>query len=289
MPSLREVTREQFANGTTVDGGTRLERALADLIARFNRLRPRDMRRRWFPAIYTSGYMPSALDVLGVAVQQRAPWLSVANVTGITVANPPPLGLQNTWRNKGLRNVLIDPDTGVGDQLAWTTAFYFGKPVIVTGVSLHLGTDGVQFTNGFAYTAAAPAPKTSLPADDVVVELAVDNPWTGHDALSGAQAFLRTQFNLQHHLFNPVGTAPGGFVDGAPAFASNVLYAAARKNPEGVIYWQPDLNLPLPGKSTARLSFIIPQYDDPLWSSWGAFPWRTQYCAWTLHVLEAAE
>jgi hypothetical protein len=128
-----------------------------------------------------------------------------------------------------------------------------------------------------------------LPADDVVVELAVDNPWTSHDSLSGAQAFLRTQFNLRQHDFNPAGTVPGGFVDGAPAFAPNAAFAAARKNPEGVMFWRPDLNLALPAKSTARLSFVIPEYDDPLWSTWGALPWTEQYYAWSLHVLEAAE
>lgn len=283
MASLREVTRNQFADGTTIDGGTRLEQALADLVQRFNAILPRDKKRRWFPATYTGGYMPT-----NNALQPRAPWLSAANVLGITAVAPaPPGGLQNEWRNKGLRNVLIDPDDGNGDQLVWTTAFYFGKPVIVTGISLMLGTDNVNFANTFAYTAVAPAPKTNLPSDDVVVELSVDHPWLGHNALAGAQEFLRTQFKLNAHAFTVV--APTGFVDAVPPFAFNAAYAAAAPYPNGTMFWQPDLNIALPDKANVRLAFVIPEYSAAGWSGWGGIPWSTQYYSWTLHVLEAAE
>jgi len=283
MGSIREITREQFADGTTIDAGTRIERALADLVQRFNALLPRDRKRRWFPATYTGGYMPT----IRAGAQGNAPWLSAANVAGLTVVNVPFGGIQNEWRNKGIRNVLIDPDNGNGDQLVWTTALYFGKPVIVTGLSLFLGSDESYYFNTFRYQAGAPAPKTSLPGDDVVVELAVDHPWNGHAPLAGAQEFLRTQFKLNAHAFAPV--APAAFADGTPGFAINAAYAAAKKYPNGVMLWQPDLNIALPDKSTARLSFTIPEYSNPAWANWSGSPWQAQYYSWALHVLEAAE
>ena len=274
MPSLREVTQEQFSDGTAIDAGTRVERALADLVAKFNGVPARNVKRRWFPAVVTGGHMPSN------TAQLRAPWLSAANVAGLTSVAAPVGGMQNEWRNKGLRNVLIDPDVLNGDQLVWTTALHFERPVIVTGISLFLLADGVYYTNTFAFTGAAPAPKTGLPSDDVFVELAVDSPWRSEDAMAGAQEFLRTQFRLDGYAFNPSNAALAGYVDPVPLFAANAAYGAARKNPEGAAFWKPDLNIALPERSDVRLAFCVPLYPNAGWSGWGILPWRTQYCSW---------
>lgn len=303
--SIRELTTEQTSDGTTIDGN-RLERMLADAVRRFNAIRRGDRVRAWVPTTYVGGYTPSYGLVDGTASTQASPpFVPIFHDRTVNVVPtiPTPLGLpSNPFRNKGQKNLNVVPNTpATQDQLAWTTAFFFRRPVIVSAYSLTMMAPKFPFYKGntFHYVTAAhplPWPQGDPWSDDLFVQLAVDNPFSPEARMLADTEITRANFRLDAWRYSANAAAPATPL--LPLFAPNAAYVAANKLRIGVCLEMENLNLPLPANSRARLCLTIPRYPTGFNSGWtpaggggtGAVdelhPWARQSWSWTLTVLE---
>ena len=298
--SIRELTTEQTSDGTTIDGN-RLERMLTDTLRRFNALRRGDRVRAWVPNTYVGGYSPNMGTVAapGGCSQSLPPWIPIFHdKSASSVVGATPTGLpSNPFRNKGQRNLNVDPmnNPTSQSQLAWTTAFYFRRPVIVTAYSLTmLVPDFAAYSgNTFAYVTAAhplPWPQGNAPSDDLFVQLAVDNPFSQEARLLANTELTRYGFKLdsQRYSGDPATIAATPLV---PAFAPNATYGVNDRLRIGICVEADNLNIPLPANSRARLCFAIPRYPTTFNTGWTpvvdeTHPQGRQSYSWTLTVLE---
>lgn len=293
MPSLREFTKQQFADLLTADGN-RIEQALDDLLRRFNAVRKGDRRRRWVPQKVVGGYMPAAPPIPPVAhpatEQGRTPWLYVDNVAASTVA-PQPASFANLHRLKGYRNPRILNNAMPADrQLAWTVALSFGNPVIVTAVSVVLARDAT-YPNDWTWAVGTPAgypapPTLGTGVTDFFVELSVDNPFQPENRQLNEPEFHRLGQDLLDEQVNrdmPT-TAAGGFTDFTPNHPT-VL--------QGVCVQFRNRNVPIPRDSRVRFAMLLPHYVDGYVNGWkpaaGYVPWNRQVYSWSISYLESVE
>lgn len=279
--SLREW-RDQFAPGSTADGN-RLERLLRDVMARFNRLQPRDVRRRWVLNRYVWGGQQSQPYQ---SVQQQLPWMPIHNDLSaarlVTGTSHPIDGVSNPFRVKGTAVPDIDPTglLGTGQQWCVSNALAFTRPTILTGISLVMATD-TDFQNSFQYTAPTPPPSRTAgdPVDDFTLTLEIDDPFNPTTRSLTAVEFQRARLRADAWPLTPIVPAPG-WANFAPVFPGGV--------PGGVLLWADQLNIPLPRSSKARLSLVIPEYVGYTcgWAANSGKPWQNQRLTMTLDVLE---
>lgn len=97
--SLREITDEQFTEGTTIDG-TRIDSALEDVVNRVNNIRKGDIATRFVQKQFVFGYQPfsypesetRALDATKLTYRRsftRFPWTFIANNEHTTIDPQP--------------------------------------------------------------------------------------------------------------------------------------------------------------------------------------------------------
>jgi len=183
----RVITKEQFSEGTTIDGD-RIDNAMSDVVERVNNVPYGDLRKRWVPITYVAGWTPQSpktLEASGPDTTKSAageiiathhwPWLPVKNtsagvVTGTLGADPANDGnlITNPFRLKGASVPGIFPygiadgttstytpaSASIGAQYAWTRSWFLEKPSILSRIDLILeldhasaGTDADGITN----------------------------------------------------------------------------------------------------------------------------------------------
>jgi hypothetical protein len=288
MPNtIREVTREQFSDGTSADGN-RLERMLADVVARVNGIRKGDKTRPRFPWRIVGGYMPSYSN------QGILPFLPIFNTTGRIIGTAPVGAPVNFGRIKGTFNSEIEAYNAVvvDNQLAWSTTMFFPQPVTITHLYVGLYADPAgwaTFVNNWQFGAGHPNHTNGDPSDDLIVDLAVDSPFSPENRAQTNSEIHKWGMKLNGHRFSTQATG-AAFVDMLPPFAPNALYAAGNPNsPElGIAIDLRNLNIPIPIGSRVRLSIVIPQYRAGYASGWGALPVRSQYYNWKIAGLKSA-
>ena len=287
MPSLRRATKEQFADGTTIDGN-RIDRALQDLVNRWNAIQPMDLRRRWLPSYFIFGYQGQSQLYAG-GTQPQQPWLNVENLaTGVT-GGVPEEGIQNVQRIRGTK-VLPDP----GGHVSWTIAMHFIEPCILRNFHVTFHTPyaaaPTEFTNDWAWAAPLPAGRSvNDPPNDVVIEMAVDNPFIKELRSKSDSEVLRGSFELDAQFHAPAGMANHTHVmDGLPALTGI--------KPDGVSIVAEGLNVPIPRESRVRFSVCLPLWDFTLVGSpWGltgppvAQIYETQFYSGGFTILEATK
>lgn len=235
--SSRQVTRLQFSAKTTIDGN-RLDKALGDVVDRYNGIRKRDLARRFIANQVVMGWMPAPTDL-----QWPPPFVSSynSNAQYWVGAALPKAGVQNTYRAKGTLWGALAPDppttAPTRDQYLWTTAFFCKRPAVLDALSFDLVTDRV-FTYG---NFAGPT------ADNVIaVAVQIDNPYAPEDASQSAVVVHKVDFIADAQQFSAVAVpALGAFPDMSPIHPEGL--------PKGVAIDLQRINIPIPRDSRVRL------------------------------------
>lgn len=285
--SLREITKEQFADGTTADGN-RLDIALGDLVLSTNNIPPRWMRRRFVHTQFVRHMLPVDYNA-PTLVQDNPPFLLTRNLDSQVTGTAPADGLQNEWRLKG---EVIDGipfanyDNQVQGIYAWTSSLYFRKPVIITGWSVRTWQPSVyDLDNTWVWGTDPPEGKnTSESQDDLFLEISVDNPFN-------MEARNLNDIEL-HKIRFPVNSQQmASTLPGSPTNDPSTAVLAV-KDPAVWVHLD-NLCIPLHRDTRARFSIAIPQYssgglDVSGWqgSSNAWDPWQSTSFSITLTVLE---
>lgn len=289
MPkSLREITTEQFSNGTTADGN-RIERALEDFFGKFNSIPQRNIPRRWVPQRIVGGWLPCDPNR---NVQGPMPFMSIQNLQQDTLDQLTPVGgFQNVLRFKGTQTPGINLNDGslTDSQWAWSQAFCLNRPVILTGFTVSIQTDKLSeakatYINTLAYGVSPPPTKTTGEwVNDVSVEVSSDSLFLAEQRNLDSIDAHRGQFSFRTEVFSPVSTVNPAH-EMLPPHPCNTL--------KGAVIQSDRLYIPLRENDRFRFSLILPQYDPGYESGWnvvGAQPWQNSSFSYTLTLLEGIE
>lgn len=271
MASVREVTKRQFTATTLISGST-MDAAFDDVTRYANAVPPRAVKRRLFRQTAVLGWMPPIPGATGY----RAPWLVQRNDSAGVTGSMPDLGLTNTDRVKGCYNPdIVQGAGGIGNVLAWTTAYLFTRPVVLDGFSLFLLADS-----------AFPADIAGVADEwyDLGVVISVDDPFMPEIQSASSVVFQRVRFNTRAYPVSQMAI-PSGWADFAPAHPDG--------EPQGVGIDILGLNIPIPQNSRVRMAILLPEYADPAENPWGNFdpainPEQGVVSSVSLHWLEAA-
>lgn len=296
--SLREISSQQFADGTTIDG-VRVDRAMGDFVSLWN-----DIPKRLIDGVcreyqVVGGMLPwgGALTPVPMtpSVDNTLPWMRAYNSPQPMemVGTAPDAGVVNEWRAKGFSVRGIDPTNNVTSQsvLLWTQNFWFSRPVILQGVWLSLCTDE-YFPNNFQY--AAPPPPGSSAGDrveDLFLEFAVKNQFLSGVRRLDDSEWRRCRFDVSGCLdsHSPIfaTVADLGWPAHPVGFPGRQIIGGDQAPSPWVVVDLRHLNIPVPAGSRCRFSIGIPAYDT-YQSGWGlgGYSFLQQYSSWSLSFME---
>lgn len=290
---------QQFSQTTGIVA-TRMDRALSDLIQRYNALQDDDLARRYVTRQIVGGFSP----MFGQSGQDPLPFMDIRNTSPSLLVG----GVQNPYRLKGTFNNATDsPDL---KQVAWTTALYFPRPARIVGVHLNMLSlptwnavdNELGYRNPFQYGNPPPAP--NVDGDylrDMYLDLSVDSKWYKGNARKLQESEVQKRnFTANAQFFSPKILAAPIANQMAPAYPED---GSCFVN-FGVCIDARNINIPIPEQSTARLSILVPVYegadvgiatDDSGWNHTPAFvsgvnsfmPWANNTWSWTVTVQEA--
>jgi len=274
---------------------------MQDLVDRWNAVKPEDIRRRWLPSYFVFGYQGLSENYVGAA-QPTQPWLVIDNDTaGQVDGATPDEGVQNARRLKG--TYVGGATDGPNGQRAWSMSVHFIKPVILRNFHVTFHTPHhaapAEFTNdwrwsGNALPGAPPnlVPGRSLndPPNDLIIEMAIDSPFTRELRSETDSELLKGRFELDAQFHAPAGMANHTHaMDGQPQLTGI--------KPDGVSIVAEGLNVPIPRESRVRFSICLPIWDLAAWGApWGdsagagpVGPWETQFYSGGFTIWEAIE
>jgi len=277
--SPRHVTKEQFSDGTTVDGN-RIERAMDELASYFNAIPLGGVRRRLVANTYCSGWSPMGADpdtvennqhyvgAAGADITHHWPWLPAYNegdislapaVNGSTPSPEPVGGIQNPYRHKGIRSGLGDAHPKV-DQYAWTTSFYFTAPAIITTITLWMmvqdDATGDDYRNDFTWKQAEGDHVANEWTHDFALQLSVDSRLAPEDRTQNAVEINKWEWGLDASSFSYHGS------QNAPPAPSTDMSLADAGDEWGVVVDLENLSVLIPAHSRVRVSVLLPVYTD---------------------------
>ena len=279
---LRRFSKMQFSQLTGIVG-TRIDRALADMISRFNGLQPDDLNRRGVARQFVGGFSP----LFGPDKQDPTPFMNVYN--GATAVNP--------HRLKGTFNDCSTPLL----QYAWTNAMYFPRPVRIVGLNVNaMSLPGLAtYANPLAY--GVPAPDPRQPNDwlnDMYVDLSVDSKWYKSNARKLNESEIqKAHFTAENQLFSPQALSVSMTDPMVPEYPEDPVWLANY----GICIDVRNVNMAIPEQSTVRLAILFPDYDGTVtqfgtssvtgWNTdTGAalnMPWANQVWSYTVTVVES--
>ena len=272
----RNLTKEVFYDGTTVDG-TRLEKAVNDIVEGVNSVEKGNTKQRFVATQYHSGFNPPNRNNTAPPNYSKWPWLQLKNnATSSSMGVVPEGAPTNPQRLKGTSVPGINQQEGLGDQYVWTRTLYFDKPVVLHGVSIFLHND--TGANG-------DRPYTGQSAGGVTLK-----PYTYFAVGTGVE-FTRTLYTINGepsstHMPNATAT---GWNDFQPHYDSGDV-TDARPLYGRVVEYR-GLNIPVHQRARVRLAVAIPLYDGTTYTqaTWGTEPWYLQAWSSTITVLEEVQ
>ena len=292
-PHPRLITKQQFAEGTTIDG-SRLDDAMNDVVTRVNKVPAGDFLQRHTKTQYVAGWTPHDEATYET---HHFPWMTYINqeseVFGTTTA-PPSGSFVNVMRAKGIEAPGIEPDRKGDGTLdlqgnkhyLWETSFFFHKPAIIDDIRLFLLTSHADATNrvysrDFKYGSSPPVGFTNGdPTQDMSVSLTVDDEFNRENRsrshveaiYTGRKIRFSTVTMLKQPAASVTDMVPSGHFDGLP---------------HGIMIAMEDLNIPLHQDSRARITVSIPCYSSSNVSDWPQdAPWRAGNFTLVLTALE---
>jgi len=271
--SLRRFTHEQIAPQVAIVG-SRIDRVVRDLIARYNGLEPQDMGKRWVICQRVGGYSPQFNSI--IQDPSQLPWLNVSNsedqVTGIKP-------VQNEYRLKGTFNPDIAVPSGDKDgqltQYVWSTTFYTDRPIRIQGLNLSMRSDRLHwYMNTWKYGATPPPSRsTNQSLNDMYLDLSIDDRFYTSNRTKIEPEIRVSQTTADN--YNPTH----------PVDQTEVVIDVR------------NIDIRVPQFSRVRLSIMVPQYDTRFNSGWNTdllggsthAPYANQSYSWTITTAEAMQ
>jgi hypothetical protein len=288
----RVVTKQQFADGTTIDG-SRIDEAMQDFVDRANSVPAGDFSNRHMRTQYVSGWTPFHTNTNET---HHFPWMPHVNnktqVVGLTT-DPPSGSFNNVERVKGIEAPGIKTEFGdesiniIGHHQIWETSYFFHKPCIVEDIRLFILTSHPDATNriyttDFTYGVTAPSGFTNGdPTEDVSIVFSVDDEFNREDRQKASVEAIRTGFQVPFKTVSLLKIS-SAFNSGAPSSMEPAKHFDG--SPFGLYIPMTGLNIPIHQNARGRLAVSIPHY---ALSSWPSFkPWQVGNFSLTMTVLE---
>ncbi len=262
--SLRTITKEQFSDGTTIDGN-RIEQAMQELEEICDQVPGYYVKRRFVQNQITVGFSPF----------QQAPYNATYPAT-----SPVVLETLNLERFKGYKNI-TQPVGDLLDQLFWETSFQSEKPFILHSVDCFMIQDDGSATPSHQMPGGSSSPYAAATVSDVQLFVMVDAPFMPEDRSQTDVLIHKYAMNMDAWKMTAI---PGvtSTNDMVPAFPGGEAC--------GWGLTLDNLNLPIPSLSRVRVALCIPKYNPvgptPGYAKWGATPWNTFSPSLTLSILE---
>ncbi len=258
----RELTKEQFADGTTIDGD-RIDRAMQESVDRFNSIPKGDLKNRFLRNTYALGWQPRVLASLGTDL----PWMPETNSASyLATGAVAPTRYENYLRVKGNRAPGTLPG-GTETSLVCTVPIAFPAPVILDDLAFMMTTDhtlaGIrEYTNTFVYGAAPPPGFTAGDSvEDVSIVVQVDSPLLPENQALSSVAFAYHRVQLLREVYWTVD--PGA----APASDMTLVYPGGTVS--GVYLRARNMAIRIPARARVRFHFVIPEYSVATTAGWG--------------------
>ena len=250
--------------------------------------------------IQQGGSGNDATATLSASYTHHWPWLHTYNTSaGVLAGTGVPDVFLNPLRVKGCRvpgiiNRTSAPDYPLGEQFAWTTELYVGRPAILDSLHLMLITDPTGSSNPYNGSSSFLWPAGYEPAGaeandehtDVAVSVQVADVFSPRDRGRDSLEVNRYNFKVERDAFTEIFLSQPPGNDMTPAFPQLPFNA----NPAGSAIQLKGLNVPLHQNSTARISVVLPRYvttSSVGW--WGVQPWSKQCYTLLVTTLEEME
>lgn len=312
--SNREATKQQFSDGTTIDGN-RVEDAMDEIVENFNEIPKGKVRSRYTQTQIVAGYLPQQGPSYSASENNNLPWMHSVTaagsalklqadapyyVLGSTSEAPSDFPL-NSERYKGYaekEGLTAIGATGRDGIWIWELPLSFSNPIIIQDVMFVMEgkqrtiSDYTTFSNYFNYGASAPPGKTAnYGADDINIVVHVDSPF----AKEKREYCLKeiASHNVQNYskFFNRHNFIEGGTMADDMLPPMRIQDSGASGYDMGIInaimFRSEDLNLPISRDSRIRLSLGIPNYlTQQIYSTVNAGAPNNQYYSVCLTILE---
>ena len=292
----RYISKEQFADGTTIDG-SRMDAAMQDVQNLVNAVPKGDIRNRYTQTQFVMGWSPS-LAYAANSADTSLPWMQAMNdeaqLATVTGANPArPDEYQNPQRVKGYATLGIDPTRQEatagpinGAQYIWMTPLHFNKSVIIQSLKVFFMLDTnagalYPYNNTYEFT-TPPSGGAAGPTSDVSIQMIVDRPkaYGSEDRKLNQVIANKVDFVVAAASINQTVAAPTADMFPNPYPGGNVSGK----------YFEVTVNQPIPQKSRLRAAIVIPDYEaTSAAATWTAQPWLKQYYSVSLTCLEEIE
>jgi hypothetical protein len=271
MPGIRELTKEQFADGTTIDGN-RIDIGVGDVVDRFNNIQPRDLKKRWVPNTIISGWAPS--QFYNFNNQERPlPWVGGSNSISASVATgtTAPDAVLNDYIVKGMPLA----------QDYMSQSIHTSNPIIIQHVDAMFLLDDPAEPNAYFVGAWETPPAPVIVSDDISVVVQVDNEFNKELRSMDSKVVARSSFVLNNEQIT-VNTRPTNaalFAAGDDMIPVGFTGGAFT----GVHVRMRGLNIPI--RRDARVRFFV---SIPAFKAWTPtnVVWNHQYYSFTWTILE---
>ncbi len=266
--SIRTITKQQFSDGTTIDGN-RIEEALQQLEEICDEVPGYYVKRRFLQNQITVGFSPFQQAPYNPMIPTMVGGGSLLNLT------------TNLERWKGYK-ILSQPIGDVETVLFWETSFQIDNPTIVHALDCILFQSAVNtMTPAYFLPGGATGPPYVPPSvEDVQVFMSVDAPFIKEDRSQADVLIHKYGMDTNAWLLTPyaVTAAANDMVPNYPGGSGVSGWGITLDN----------LNLPLPPKARVRMALGIPKYKAATAgrATWGATPWNTFVPSMTVTILE---
>lgn len=313
----RELTKEQFSEGTTIDGN-RLDAAVEDVVDNYNQVTPRHLKSRWVPNSYVMGWSPEDPRYTAPSgaskggVRTVLPWMPYMNNSNSLNANSSaPEEYENEYRMKGNIPPQWTTDDFYGNSAAdswtllwvWTSSFYFSTPTIIERIFLGMYQDNPTYvaanaftrwtldplTTGSGYDYGAGTKPRGIQTDDkdrsMTLHLSIDDAFNTEDRQQNSVLAIKRDFRVDFESLTQLALSvnSGGQPTGKDLITAN--YPGG--SPHGLAIDMKDMNIPIPAGSRVRFHVCIPRPAGiSLDTGWGDYPWFQQYYSSLMVVKE---
>jgi len=243
--STRKITREQFSDGTTIDG-ERIDKSLQDIVDYIN-LIPVDAESNSFcKKQIVAGYSPRVFNYTPHAPGSterppELPWCQM--LTGADLAS----------RMKGTDPAGISP-INRGKGYIWTIPFRTKEPIIISNIDFALQTDedSAYYPNDWIWTTNGPGKIASGDwVEDVYIQVQVENYINTVDPKEDDITVTKKEFSVDAQFFNPL-----------QGWDSLMYPSIQGERMNGAWLEAKDVNVPIPANSNIRILMFLPDYLD---------------------------
>jgi hypothetical protein len=263
--SLRTITKQQFSDGTTIDGN-RIEQALQELEEICDQVPGYYVKRRFVQSQITVGFTPFQK----APYNDQVPALSGGGfITGITT---------NIERWKGYK-ILSQPIADVDKVVFWETSFMMNNPGILHALDCFMVQPTGSPTPTYQLPGGASSPYSPPDVSDVQLFAVVDSPFVGEDRSQSDVLIHKYGMDMAAWRITPIPRTSSTH-EMVPAYPGGT--------DSGWALTLDNLNLPLPELARVRIALAIPTYKAATTGrgQWGDTPWTTFIPSLTATLLE---